>query len=322
MTPRALRAFLLALAATALPSLAFAQLPDRPVRIVVPFAPGGTSDIVARLMAQGAGPFLPAGAVVENKPGAAGNIGTAEVARSVPDGTTIVQCTIGTCGSGPSFFRNPGYDLAKDFAPVILTGAVRNVMVVRNSLPAKNLAEVLALAKAPQGLVYGSSGAGASNHLGPELLRTKLGLNWVHVPYRGSGPAITDLIGGRIDVFFDNLPSILPQIQAGAVRPIAAVSAERLPELPNVPTFAEAGVPGIVIDSWFGFLAPANTPPATIRALNAAFNKALQDPVIRSRFQEVSVIPLGGPPERMGEQVRSETARWGEVIRTNNLSAD
>lgn len=306
----------------ALPRPALAQLPERPVRIVVPFAPGGTSDIVARLLAQGAAPHLPAGAVVENKAGAAGNIGTAEVARAQPDGTTLIQCTIGTCGANPSLYANPGYDLARSFTPVILTGAVRNVMAVRSGLPASDLAGVLELAKRPDGLSFGSSGVGASNHLTPELLRGRLGLKWVHVPYRGSGPAITDLIAGRIDVFFDNLPSILPQIRAGAVRAVAAVSAERIPELPEVPTFAEAGIPGIVIDSWFGFLAPAGTPPEAVAALNAAFNKALDDPAIRRRLQEAAVVPLGGTPERMGEHVRAETARWGAVIRANDIRAE
>ena len=306
--------------AASLPALA--QLPNRPVRIVVPFPPGGTSDLVARVVGNGAAAYLPAGVVIENKTGAAGNIGTAEVARAQPDGTTIVQCTIGTCGANPSLYSNPGYDLARDFAPVIMTGAVQNVMVVRPGLPAQTLAEVIALARKPEGLSFGSSGVGASNHLTPEMLRGQLGLRWVHVPYRGSGPAITDLIGNRIDVFFDNLPSILPHIRAGAVRPVAVAAASRLAELPDVPTFTEAGVPGIVIESWFGFLAPVQTPPAVIAQLNAAFNKALADPVIQQRLREASVNPVGGPPERMGEQVRNETARWGEVIRTNKISAE
>ncbi|ONG53240.1 Tat pathway signal protein [Pseudoroseomonas deserti] len=315
-------AAILAAALSLVAAPALAQMPERPVRIVVPFAPGGTSDIVARLLAQGAQAHLPAGAVVENKPGAAGNIGTAEVARAQPDGTTLVQCTIGTCAANPALYRNPGYDLDRSFLPVILTGAVRNVMAVRPGLPARDLAGVIELAKKPDGLSFGSSGVGASNHLTPELLRGRLGLTWVHVPYRGSGPAITDLVGGRIDVFFDNLPSILPHIRSGAVRAVAAVSEQRIPELPEVPTFAEAGIPGIVIDSWFGFMAPSGTPPATIARLNAAFNKALEDPVIRRRLEEAAVVPLGGSPERMAEHIRRESARWGEVIRANNISGE
>ena len=299
---------------------AFGQIPDRPVRVIVPFAPGGTSDIMARILVNAVSQDFPRGIIVENRSGAGGNIGTVEAARAMPDGTTLVQCTIGTCGSNPSTYANPGYDLARDFAPVILTGAVRNVMTVRKDLPAKDLQEVIALSKAQPGkLAYGSSGLGASNHLAPELLRGLLGVDWNHIPYRGSGPAIIDIAGGRIDVFFDNLPSILPQIRAGNVRAVAVVSEARVAELPDVPTFAEAGVPGFVIDSWFGFLAPAGTPPSVVAALNAAFNKALADPAVRTKLAEIGVIPLGGPPERLGEHMHSEVARWGAVIRENNI---
>jgi len=163
---------------------------------------------------------------------------------------------------------------------------------------------------------------GASNHLGPELLRTLVGIDMTHVPYRGSGPATTDLIAGRVDVFFDNLPSILPHIRAGAVRALAAASAERIPELPDVPTFGEAGIQGMVIDSWFGFLAPAATPQPAVRALNAAFDRALADPVVRQRLAQVAVMPVGGPPERMREHIRAEVTRWSEVVRHNNIRAD
>jgi tripartite-type tricarboxylate transporter receptor subunit TctC len=309
---------LLALTSALLP--AHAQIPDRPVRVIVPFPPAGTSDILARLLVQAVTPDFPRGIYVENKAGAGGNIGTVEAARATADGTTIVQCTIGTCGSNPAMYANPGYDLARDFTPVILTGAVHNVMTVRKDLPAKNLAEVVALAKADPGkLSYGSAGIGASSHLTPELLRGKLGIDWTHIPYRGSGPAIIDLTGGRIDVFFDNLPSILPQIRAGNARAIVVMSEKRVSELPDVPTLAESGVPGLVIDSWFGFLAPAGTPRPVVAALNAAFGKALADPAVRAKLAEAGVIPLGGTPEQMGEYMRSEVARWGAVIRENNI---
>ncbi|MGX9965015.1 Bug family tripartite tricarboxylate transporter substrate binding protein [Roseomonas sp. F4] len=306
----------------ALPVMA-ADLPDRPVRILVPFAPGGTSDIVARVLAEAASAHLPRGAVVENKAGAGGNIGTVEVARGPTDGTLLLQCAFGPCGANPALYANAGYDVLRDFAPVILTGAVRNVMAVRRDLPAQNVAEFLALARSQRGgISFGSSGVGASNHLGPELLRAVTGIEMVHVPYRGSGPAITDLIGGRIDVFFDNLPSILPHIRAGSVRGLAAVSDQRLPELPDVPTFAEQGVQGMAIDSWFGFMAPARTPPAAIAALNAAFNQALSDPRVRSRMAELAVAPLGGTPEAMGTHVRAEVARWADVVRRQGIRAE
>ena len=317
-----LKRLILVAALAVLPSLgARAQAPERPVRLLVPFPPGGTSDIVARILASGT--RLPAGLVVENKAGAGGNIGTAEVARATPDGTVLALCTIGTCAINPALYARPGYDLGRDFAPVILLGAVRNVMAVRPGLPARTLVEVIALVRAqPDRISFGSSGVGASNHLAPELLRGMLGLRWTHVPYRGSAPAITDLIGDRLDVFFDNLPSILPHLRSGAARAVAVAAEARVPELPDVPTFAEAGIPGVVIDSWFGVLAPAATPPATIATLNAAFDAALADPTVRARLQETAVVPLGGPPGRLGEQIRDESARWATVIRQNSIRAE
>lgn len=300
-----------------------ADLPDRPIRIIVPFAPGGTSDIVARVLAEAASPYLPRGAVVENRGGAGGNIGTAEAARGAADGTTLLQCAFGPCGANPALYANPGYDLLRDFAPVILTGAVRNVMAVRRDLPARNVQEFLALARTTTGgLTFGSSGVGASNHLGPELLRSITGIEMVHAPYRGSGPAITDLIAGRIDVFFDNLPSILPHLRAGSVRALAAVSDQRIAELADVPTFGEQGVQGMAIDSWFGFMAPARTPPAAIAALNAAFAQALANPALRARMSDLAVTPVGGTPDAMGAHVRAEVARWAEVVRRQGIRAE
>jgi tripartite-type tricarboxylate transporter receptor subunit TctC len=325
-----MKRFLLAPAALillALPILAppapAADLPDRPVRIIVPAPPGGTSDIVARVLAEAVAQLLPRGAVVENRGGAGGNIAAAEVARAVADGTTVLQCSFGPCGANPALYANPGYDLLRDLAPVILTGAVRNVMSVRRDLPAATVQELLALARARPGqLTYGSSGVGASNHIGPELLRSITGIEMQHVPYRGSGPATTDLIAGRIDVFFDNLPSILPHIRAGSVRPMAAVSAARLPELPDLPTFAEQGVPGMAIDSWFGFLAPMRTPLPAIAALNAAFARALENEAVRRRMAELGVVPLGGTPEQMDVHMRAEVARWTEVVRRQGIRAE
>ncbi len=316
-----LRRMILALALLAPGAAMAADLPDRPVRIIVPFTPGGTSDIVARLLAEAATPHLPRGAVVENRGGAGGNIGLAEAARGAADGTTLVQCAFGPCGANPALYANPGYDLLRDFAPVILTGAVRNVMTVRRDLPAANVQEFLALARRER-LTFASSGVGASNHLGPELLRSLTGIEMTHVPYRGSGPAITDIVAGRVDVFFDNLPSILPHIRAGSVRALAAVSDARIPELPDVATFGEQGVQGMAIDSWFGFMAPARTPPAAIAGLNAAFARALENPAVRSRMAELGAAPLGGTPEQMGAHVRAEVARWAEVVRRQGIRAE
>jgi tripartite-type tricarboxylate transporter receptor subunit TctC len=313
---------LLALALIAAPVLAN-DLPDRPIRLIIPAPPGGTSDIMARVLAEAVSPHLLRGAVVENRGGAGGNIAAAEAARAAPDGTTLLQCSFGPCGANPSLYANPGYDLLRDFSGVILTGAVRNVMSVRKDLPAQNVQELLALARSRPGqLTFGSSGVGASNHIGPELLRVITGVDMVHVPYRGSGPATVDLIAGRIDIFFDNLPSVLPHIRAGSVRPMAAVSAARLPELPDLPTFAEQGVQGMAIDSWFGFLAPSRTPRPVINALNAAFAKALANETVRRRMIELGVVPLGGSPEDMDRYMRAEVERWTNVVRQRGIRAE
>jgi tripartite-type tricarboxylate transporter receptor subunit TctC len=303
--------------------VAQAQLPDRPVRVVLPSPPGGTADIVARVLADTLAPQLPRGIVVDNKPGANGNIAVAEVARAAPDGSTLFFCAFGPCGANPSLYPPQGFDLQRDFAGLVLIGSVQNVMTVRPGLPATTLQEVLALVRAQPGKIsFASSGVGASNHLGPEMLRGRFGLDWVHVPYRGSGPATTDLIAGNVDIFFDNVPSILPHLRSGTVRPIAVLSAQRAPELPDVPTFAEAGVPGVVIESWFGLIAPARTPAGTVAALNAAFNKALAEPALRRRFTEIGVVPLGGTPQQATDHMHAEIARWAEVIRQNGIRAE
>jgi tripartite-type tricarboxylate transporter receptor subunit TctC len=302
---------------------AWAQPADRPLRIIVPFTPAGTSDIIARIMADAAAPSFPRGIVVENRPGAGGQIGVAEAARAAPDGTTLLQCAFGPCGANPGLYPNAPFDLLRDFRGVIVSAAVRNVMTVRKDLPAQTLAEFIALAKAtPGGLTYASSGVGASNHLAPELLRGIAGFTLTHVPYRGSGPAITDLVGGRVDIFFDNLPSILPHILEGRARALAAASAQRIPQLPGVPTFGEQGVAGMVIDSWFGFIAPAATPDATIAALNAAFARTLADPAVRARIEQTGAIPLGGTAAEADQHMRGEVARWGKVVRDANIRAE
>jgi tripartite-type tricarboxylate transporter receptor subunit TctC len=316
---RIVAAVVLALAA----SVAQAQPADRPLRIIVPFTPAGTSDIIARIMADAAAPSFPRGIVVENRPGAGGQIGVAEAARAAPDGTTLLQCAFGPCGANPGLYPNAPFDLLRDFRGVIVTAAVRNVMTVRKDLPAQTLAEFIALARAtPGGLTYASSGVGASNHLAPELFRGIAGFTLTHVPYRGSGPAITDLVGGRVDIFFDNLPSILPHIREGRARALAAASAQRIPQLPDLATFGEQGVAGMVIDSWFGFIAPAATPDATIAALNAAFARTLADPAVRARIEQTGAIPLGGTAAEADQHMQTEVARWGKVVREANIRAE
>jgi tripartite-type tricarboxylate transporter receptor subunit TctC len=299
------------------------DFPTRVIRVVVPFPPGGTSDIVARLVAQAASEGLGQQVVIENKPGAAGNIGTETVARAAPDGYTLVQCTIGTCAVNVGLYKALPYDLARDFTPVIMTGAVSNLLTVNPSVPARTVAELIALAKKrPGDLNYASSGSGASNHLAPELMKTMAGIDIVHVPYRGSGPAINDLLAGQVQIFFDNTPSILPHVKSGAVQALASTGAQRDPATPDLPTMAEAGLPAFEIAPWFGFLAPARTPQAVVDRLNAEFNAALAKPELKARFADLGVTPQGGTPARFGEHIRAEVEKWGKVIRDNNIKAD
>lgn len=315
-----MRRVLLLLACLAWPALG-QDLPDRPIRILVPFPPGGSTDLLARVVAEAATPFTPRGFVIENRSGAGGSIGMVEAARAAPDGSTLAVCTFGTCAANLAIFPNPGYDLLRDFIPVILTTSVRNVITARRDLPVTDVASLLALAR-QRGLTFGSAGVGASNHLGPALLAGLQGLHLIHAPYRGSGPAITDGLGGRVDLVMDNLPSILPHIRSGGLRAIAVTSATRAPELPDVPTFAESGVPGMEVDSWFGFMAPARTPPAMAEALNGVFERALATPALRSRLVELGATPMGGSTAFMRAHLESELARWAEVVRRNNLRGE
>ena len=297
--------------------------PERPVKIVVPFTPAGSSDIVARAMADGAGEALGQSVLVENIPGAGGNVGTARVAKAAADGYTLIQCTIGTCSINGSLYANTGFDVQKDFVPVFLTGGVMNVFTVNNNFPAKTMPEMVAWAKANPGrLTYGSSGIGASNHLAPEWLAYLTDIEMVHVPYKGSGPAIIDIIGGQIMMFNDNEPSILPQIKNGKVRALAVTGPQRSVSLPGVPTMEEAGYKGFVVEPWFGFMAPAATPKTAVDKLNAAFNTALQNPRVKKRLEDSGLRIVGGAPGHLGDLIRTETERWARVIKANNIKAE
>ena len=297
--------------------------PDRPVKLIVPFTPAGSSDIVARAMADGAGEALGQSVIVENIPGAGGNVGTLRAAKAPADGYTLVQCTIGTCSINGSLYANTGFDVQKDFVPVFLTGGVMNVFTVNNNFPARSMQEMVAWAKANPGkLTFGSSGIGASNHLAPEWLAFLTGISMVHVPYKGSGPAIIDIVGGQIMMFNDNEPSILPQIKAGKVRALAVTGPQRSKALPEVPTMEDAGYKGFVVEPWFGFMVPRGTPQQVVDRLNAAFNAALANQRVRKRLEEAGLRPVGGTAAVLGEQIRVETERWARVIKANNIKAE
>lgn len=296
--------------------------PSRPIRLIVPFPAAGSSDLIARTVSERASRVLGQQIVMDNRPGAGGNIGTRAGARAAADGYTLIECTIGTCAINLSIYKDPGYDLERDFRPVVLLGSIANVLTVHPAVPAKSVQELVALArKNPGKITFGSSGYGSSPHLSGELLRLMADIDILHVPYKGSAPVITDLRGGQIDLFFDNTPSILPQVKAGALRALAVTGAKRLGSLPDVPTMEEAGFPGFVIAPWFGLLAPKNTPRAHVDKLNRAYNEALADPEIIKRLTEMEVIPGGGSPEFFGEHIRAEIKRWSEVVKARGIRA-
>src|ERR1700681_275677 len=277
MIRRSLRAVLLAFMAWSASGALAQAYPTRSIRLVVPFPPAGTTDILAREVAQRLSVSLGQSVIIDNRPGAAGNIGSDLVAKSAPDGYTLLMGTVGTHAINPSLYARMPYDHVKDFVPIVLVAGVPNVLEVTPSLPVNSVADLIKLAKEKPGqLNFASSGSGTSIHLSGELFKTMAGVDMVHVPYKGSAPALIDLMGGQVQLMFDNLPSSLAQIKAGKLRAIAVTSAQRAPALPNVPTIAESGLPGFEASSWFGLLAPAGTPAAVVARINADVNQWLQ----------------------------------------------
>jgi tripartite-type tricarboxylate transporter receptor subunit TctC len=299
------------------------KYPTKPIRLVIGFPPGGSSDVVGRTVADGAREVLGQPMVVENVGGAGGNIGMARAAKAPPDGYTLALCTIGTCAINPSIYSSPGYDLKKDYAPVFLVGGVMNIFTVHPSMPVKTIKEFVAQAKANPGKIpMAIGGIGSSNHLTPVWFANIAGLSMLWVPFKGSGDSITALMGGEVVAFVDNEPSILPHIQSKRVRALSVTGPKRSSHLPDVPTMIESGYKGFVVEPWFGFQVPAGTPAAVIQTLNQAFNQAVQNPRVSKRLEESGLRVIGGPPERLGEQIASESARWAKVVKDNNIKAD
>ncbi|MDQ0586083.1 Bug family tripartite tricarboxylate transporter substrate binding protein [Variovorax paradoxus] len=295
--------------------------PAHPVKLVIPVPPGGSADVVGRLLANAVSAELGQPVIVDNRAGAAGSVGTASALKAPADGYTLVQCSIGSCAINPSLYKNVGYDLFKDMAPVILLGASINVLAVNNDAGIRSVKDLVDQARR-QPMAYASSGVGASNHLAAELLKKMAGIEMTHVPYKGSGPAITDLIGGQVPVFFDNEPSILPFIKQGKVRALAVTGKTRSANLPDVPTMEELGFAGFVIEPWYAFAAPAGTPEPAIRRLNTAFNNALNQPAVRDRMVAMGITPAGGAPDVLGRLIRSEYTRWAELIRVQGIKGE
>jgi tripartite-type tricarboxylate transporter receptor subunit TctC len=312
----------LALAALA-PAQAPAAYPTKPIRLVVPFPPGGATDILAREVAKHLTDAWGQSVVVDNRPGAGGNIGSELVAKAAPDGYTLEMGTVGTHAINSSLYSKMPYDHIKDFVPVILVAGVPNVLEVNPALPVNSVQELIAYAKAnPNKLNFASSGAGTSIHLSGELFKVMAGVQMTHVPYKGSAPALADLIGGQVQLMFDNLPPSLPQIKAGKLRALAVTSATRAPALPDVPTVAEAGLPGFEASSWFGVLAPAGTPPAIVTKLNAEIAKWLTSPEAKEKLASVGANIAGGTPEDFARHIQAETSKWAKVVKESGAKVD
>lgn len=315
---RPVRALLCTLLLTGIvpPASAEAPYPSKPIRIVVPFVPGGTSDILARILAAGLGQQLKASVVVENKAGAGGNIGSDFVAKSPPDGYALILASVGTHAINSSLYRQMPYDPVRDFTPVALIATVPTVLVVGRSVKAHSLPDLIALARAKPGqLNYASAGIGTTQHLAGEMLKQRAGIDVVHVPYKGGAQAVADLVAGRATFMFPNIPVVYGQIEAGALRPLAVASRTRSSALPDVPTMAEAGMKDFEVSTWFGILGPAGLPAAVTAKLNGAIAEVLAMSDVRANLKKQGAEPLISTPEQFGAYVRQEVAKWVKVVK-------
>ena len=314
-------AIVFCIAALAAPAMSWAQSASQQLHIIVPYPPGGTTDTMARLTAQKLSELTGQLAIVENRPGAGGNIGTQAVARSAPDGFTVGLSAINTFSINPHLTKHPLYDVQKDLEPVCLVGFLPNIIVVHPSVPAKTLPELIALAK-KQPLSFSSPGSGTSLHLAGEMLNELAGISLQHIPYKGDTPALQDVLGGRVEVMFANLPGAIEHVRAGKLRPIAITSARRSPLLPNVPTVEEQGVTPFDVSAWFVFFAPSGISAGRMTALVDMFRKALQQPDLREKLERygIDVRPL--PPQEVKALMAADSKRYGALIRKLNLAWD
>lgn len=323
-TPTALAGALLAAAATALaPSAAAQAFPTKQIRMVVTFPTGGAPDILARTISEKLDPAWGQTMIVDNKPGAGGNIGAEFVARAPADGHTLVMGTVGTHSINGSLYAKIPYDMVKDFAPVTLIASTPNLLVVNNDVPARNLQELIALARAKPGtLTYGSPGIGTSVHVSGELFNSMAGVKTTHVPYKGRQMAIPDLLGGNITMMFDNMPSAIPVVREGKLRAIGVTSAKRSPSAPEIPTIAEQGLPGFEATSWFAVFAPAGTPKPVVDRLHAEIVRIFNLPDVQAKMRTLGLDPILGGPEDLARTQQSEIAKWAKVIRDSGAKAE
>jgi len=297
--------------------------PVRPIRFVVPFAPGGSSEIVGRSVAAEMSKILGQQVYVENKPGAAGNIAMAEVAKAEPDGYTLIMGHIGTLAVNPYMFDKLPYDADRDFIAVSLLAIVPSLFVVNASVPAKDLKEFVKLAQASPGkLTYGSAGNGSAGHLAFEYLKLEAKIDVLHIPYRGTGPQLTDLLGGRLDASAAGAPPLLPHIKTGKLRAIAVGTPQRIAALPDVPTVAEQGYPGFETSQWYGLMVPAKTPDAIVKRLADAAAQSAKSPVVLELFAQDNAVAVGSTPAEFASYIRKEQARWKQVVERAHIRAE
>lgn len=314
---------LLALSAIA-PRYAGAQgYPTKPLRLIVPYAPGGATDIISRAAALELAKGLGQAVTVDNRPGAGGNLGSEMAARSAPDGYTLLTSASSLHGITPFLYTKLNYDPNKDLAPVIVLAGFANVLVVNPKVNANSVKELIALAKAQPGkLTCASSGSGSTIHMSCEMFKHMLGLDITHIPYKGSGPAVTDLMGGQVDMMFDNIPSSISHIRSGKLRALATTGEKRSATLPDLPTIVESGVPGYASTAWFGLVVPAGTPKDIIARLNAEGQKTVKSPEFVKRMTDLGYEIVGGTPEQMTSMIKDEYRRWGPIVKASGAKVD
>lgn len=309
-----------ALAQTPSPGQAY---PNKPIRLVVPYAPGGATDIIGRAAATELSKTLGQPVTVDNRPGAGGNLGSEMVAKSAPDGYTMLVSPSSLHGITPFLYSKLNYDPNKDLAPAIVLGAFANVLVVNPAVKANSVSELIALIRSQPGkFTYASSGSGSTIHMSGEMFKSMLGLDIVHVPYKGSGPALTDLIGGQVHIMFDNIPSAIVHIRSGKLRALATTGPKRALSLPELPTMIESGLPGYVSTAWFGLALPAGTPKEIVARINADGQKATRAPEFIKRMNDLGYEIVGGTAEQMSTMIQEEVRRWGPVVKASGAKVD
>jgi len=301
---------------------AASNYPNKPIHIIVTFTSGGAPDILARVIGEKLSAAWGQPVIVDNKPGAGGNIGADYVAKSAPDGYNLVLGTVGTHSINGALYQSMPYDMVKDFTPVTLLASTPNMLVINNDVPAKNLNEFIALGKKEGKMTFASSGSGTSIHVSGELFKTTTGIDMQHIPYKGRASAIPDLLGGRVTMMFDNMPSSLPLVREGKLRALGVTSAQRSAAAPDIPTLAESGLPGFEAVSWFAMFAPANTPAPVVNKLQAEISKILKSPDISKKLLDIGLDPSGSTPAELAAYQKSEIAKWSKVVKDSGAKVE